>query len=229
MLTNHKPLIGGTDEGIWRRIHLIPWDVVIADSERDEELGGKLALELDAVLAWLVQGHASWRAKGLTPPARVTEATDTYKSESDALGRFLEQRCLLYPDFRVRSAELFAAWSKWCAAEGEDHGTQTAFTLTLKKLGYDTVRDKGGAKWRGISLAAEPDETGGDGFDGSTASLPARVGGQPDRPSHPSPARRQKPLTSEPDALTVSDAPPGRGWPEGTIGAGLTDHGEDQP
>lgn len=166
MLTNHKPLIGGTDEGIWRRIHLVPWDVVIPDSERDENLGDKLALELDAVLAWLVDGYSSWRAKGLAPPAKVTDATQVYKNESDALGRFLEQRCLLMAACWVRSSELFAAWSKWCAAEGEDHGTQTAFTLALKKLGYDTTRDKGGAKWQGIGLAAEPDARVGDGYDG---------------------------------------------------------------
>jgi putative DNA primase/helicase len=161
MLTNHKPLVGGTDEGIWRRIHLIPWDVVIADDERDETLGDKLALELDAVLTWLVQGYTAWRERGLAPPAKVTKATQAYQNESDALRRFLEQRCLLYPAEWVRSSELFAAWSKWCASEGEDHGTQTAFTLALKKLGYNTSRDRGGAKWHGIGLAKDSTEPAG--------------------------------------------------------------------
>ena len=43
MLTNHKPLVGGTDEGIWRRLRLVPFEVVIPGAERDENLGGKLA------------------------------------------------------------------------------------------------------------------------------------------------------------------------------------------
>ena len=45
MLTNHKPVVGGTDEGIWRRLRNVPFDVVIPPVEWDENLGGKLALE----------------------------------------------------------------------------------------------------------------------------------------------------------------------------------------
>ena len=45
MLTNHKPIVTGQDEGIWRRLRLVPWDVVIPPEERDERLGDRLALE----------------------------------------------------------------------------------------------------------------------------------------------------------------------------------------
>jgi putative DNA primase/helicase len=57
MLTNHKPLVGGTDEGIWRRLRLVPFEVIIPGEERDEDLGGKLAGEAGAILAWLVTGY----------------------------------------------------------------------------------------------------------------------------------------------------------------------------
>jgi putative DNA primase/helicase len=42
MLTNHRPVIGGTDEGIWRRVRLIPWPVRIPPEEQDGELGDRL-------------------------------------------------------------------------------------------------------------------------------------------------------------------------------------------
>jgi putative DNA primase/helicase len=51
MLTNHKPLVRGTDEGIWRRLRLIPFEVTIPEPEQDEHLREKLQLEADAVLA----------------------------------------------------------------------------------------------------------------------------------------------------------------------------------
>ena len=63
MLTNHKPLVSGTDEAIWARLRLVPWDVVIPAEERDLGLADKLAAELDAVLAFLVTGYQAWRGR----------------------------------------------------------------------------------------------------------------------------------------------------------------------
>ena len=70
MLTNHKPLVQGTDEGIWRRLRLVPFTVTIPVDERDEHLGEKLAAEADAVLAWLVAGHHDWKTSGWPSPTR---------------------------------------------------------------------------------------------------------------------------------------------------------------
>jgi len=96
MLTNHKPIVLGTDEGIWRRLRLIPWPVVIPEAERDEHLGDRLAVEVDAVLGWLVAGYRQWRQLGsLAEPEQVTTATSKYRAESDAIGRFLDERCQL--------------------------------------------------------------------------------------------------------------------------------------
>jgi putative DNA primase/helicase len=155
MLTNHKPIVTGTDEGIWRRLRLVPWDVVIPDAERDEQLGDKLAAELDAVLAWLVAGYRDWQTRGLAEPAQVTEATTAYRADSDALRRFLDECCLTGPHFTAGSTELFTAWGKWCADQGEDPGTQTAFATALQNKGLDKAKDRTGRmRWRGIGLAA---------------------------------------------------------------------------
>jgi putative DNA primase/helicase len=153
MLTNHKPVISGNDEGIWRRIRLIPWEVVIPTRERDEHLGDRLALELDYVLTWLVRGCLAWREHGLADPTPVTRATRAYRAESDALGRFLAE--LTVNHGTVRSSDLFAAWSKWCAGEGEESGTQTAFSTTLTNRGYDKKRTETGAFWTGLGLTNE--------------------------------------------------------------------------
>ena len=155
VLTNHRPVIGGTDEGIWRRIKLIPWEVAIPVEEWDRELGDRLALEADAILAWAVAGYRDWREHGLADPAKVLAATGAYRAESDAVARFIDQRCIEKPDFAVQSAELFAAWSKWCAAEGEEQGTQTAFSAELTRRGCGKFKDGyGRMRWKGLALAA---------------------------------------------------------------------------
>jgi len=158
MLTNHKPIIGGTDVGIWRRLRLVPWDVVIPEPERDEELPDRLALELDAVLAWLVGGYRDWRDRGLADPAAVTKATADYQAESDVLARFISDRCLTGSHFHVRSSDLFAAWSRWCTAEGEEGGTNKAFTSALLNRGFDKRTTNVGVVWDGLGLAGDGDE-----------------------------------------------------------------------
>jgi putative DNA primase/helicase len=154
MLTNHKPVVGGTDEGIWRRLRLVPFEVVIPPEERDEDLGYKLGDEARAVLAWLVSGYRDWQLGGLAEPQQVIEATDAYRAESDPLGRFLAARCLHMPACHVGSTELFIAYERWCQAERQDPGTPTAFGTAMKAKGFESYRSNG-IRWRGIGLAAE--------------------------------------------------------------------------
>lgn len=156
MLTNYKPIVTGTDEGIWRRLRLIPWDVIVPEEERDEQLPDRLALEHDAILAWLVGGYLAWREHGLAEPQRVLDATAAYRAESDNLARFLADRCL--PGHgTVGSTELYKAWQRWCDDQGCDAGSQTAFTSALTdRHGYDTYKDgTGRMRFRGLGLASE--------------------------------------------------------------------------
>ena len=154
MLTNHKPVVGGTDEGIWRRLRLVPFEVVIPPEERDEELGSKLAAEVDAVLTWLIAGYRAWRESGMGEPQQVTEATSAYRAESDPLGRFLEDQCLRMPGLHAGSTKLFDAFEEWCKAEREDPGTHTAFGNAMRAKGFESYRSNG-IRWRGVGLAAE--------------------------------------------------------------------------
>lgn len=163
MLTNHKPLVGGTDEGIWRRLRLVPFEVIIPGPERDEDLGDKLAEEAGAILAWLVGGYLDWRRYGLAEPDKVTEATQAYRAESDPLGRFLGERCLSMPAMHSGSSELFGAYEKWCAAEREDPGTPKAFADSLKAKGFESYKSHGLMRWRGVGLAAENSAEGEGG------------------------------------------------------------------
>lgn len=95
---NHKPEIRGTDDGIWRRVMLMPFDVQIPESERDPDLGRKLWGERSGVLNWLVEGLCDALERGLDPPAAVTEATREYREESDPIGLFLTTCCVVTGD-----------------------------------------------------------------------------------------------------------------------------------
>ena len=165
MLTNHKPGVSGTDEGIWRRLRLVPFEVIIPGPERDENLGGKLTDEAGAILAWLVAGYLDWSKNGLAEPGKVTEATQAYRAESDPLGRFLEERCLKMPALHAGSTELFGIYEKWCAAEREDPGSHKAFSDAMKAKGFESYKSHGVMRWRGVGLADDSGTAGEGGED----------------------------------------------------------------
>jgi phage/plasmid-associated DNA primase len=83
MATNHKPVIKGTDHGIWRRIKLIPFTTRIPE-EKHLEL--KLHEEASCILNWLLEGTARWKRERLKAPVAVLKATDDYRGEMDVIG-----------------------------------------------------------------------------------------------------------------------------------------------
>lgn len=153
MHTNHKPIVRGTDEGIWRRLRFVPFNIVIPENERDGKLPERLKLEVDGILTWILEGYQQWQNHGLAEPNQVIDATTAFRGESDMLGSFLEERCLLNDYAHVRSSELFATWIAWCKKENVEPGTQKGFTRQMLDRGYDKKRGTGGAViWQGIGL-----------------------------------------------------------------------------
>ena len=153
MVTNHKPQVAGDDPALWRRLRIVPFDVTIA--EPDSGLPQRLALELPAVLAWIVRGHADWHAHGLGEPAAVLSATDAYKAYSDAFGRFLDERTITSTYATAKARELFGAWSAWCHSNGEEAGTEKVIAGALAARGIAKVKRNGTMTYLGLGLAAD--------------------------------------------------------------------------
>lgn len=156
MHTNHRPVVKGTDEGIWRRLRLVPFDVVIPEEERDTSLPEKLAEELPGILAWIVDGYSMWAEKGLAEPKAVVDATDKYRKESDDLGAFIDEQCVVGGMGNVKSSHLFAAWAAWCEAENIKAGSNKAFSEAMELRGYTKHKSTGGAMvWDRLGLRPE--------------------------------------------------------------------------
>ncbi|MFI7148415.1 phage/plasmid primase, P4 family [Nonomuraea sp. NPDC050022] len=155
MASNYRPVVRGADEGIWRRLRLVPFDVVIPAAERDGELPQRLRLEADGILTWLVEGYAFWQVNGLDEPDAVTKATKEYRDDSDALARFLASRCTTAGFVSVNATQLYTAWTRWCTSEGIESGSQTAFSNALVQRGFDKVKSHGSMTFKGIGLLVE--------------------------------------------------------------------------
>lgn len=133
MATNHKPIIRGTDDGIWRRIHMIPFTVQIPVDKVDRQLKSKLEREYPAILRWAVEGCLLWQREGLKQPKAVLDMTREYRREMDVISGFLDDRCEVGEGFSAKSSELYAAYSAWCESNTEYKMSNTKFSVEMEK------------------------------------------------------------------------------------------------
>ncbi len=158
LFTNHKPRIRSTDEGIRRRILLVPFTVSIPAEERVLSLREQIqAEEGPGILRWIVEGARELLARDgqLAPPAIVQAATEEYLATEDTVGRFLEEGCTVRPpgDRTIRStpAHLFEAYQRWCSTNGEGAAGQRDFRTRLGKRGYTSVKGNGSRWYLGVA------------------------------------------------------------------------------
>lgn len=161
MLTNHLPAVSGDDPAVWRRILVVPFDVVIPPEERDGELPERLKLATSAVLAWAYEGWLDYQRQGLNPPEAVRARTEQYQADSDTLGRFLSERTIPGPHGYVRARELYSTWSKWCHDNGiraEEVGSEVSFAASMKARGFEKKQRNIGAVWLGLMLVGDEED-----------------------------------------------------------------------
>jgi putative DNA primase/helicase len=152
LITNHRPTIAGTDHGIWRRIRLIPFSVVIADADQDKNLPDRLREEYRGILAWMVEGCLAWQRDGLGTPEEVTAATKEYREGEDVIGTFLTERCVTGSHFRVRASVLRAAYCGWCEQTGERPVSQRVLGEALTERKFERYTNNG-TWYKGLDLA----------------------------------------------------------------------------
>ena len=155
LAANHLPQIRGNDDGIWRRIRYIPFEVQIPEDERDNHLGEKLQAEYSGILAWAVQGCLMWQREGLKPPEKVTRATSEYRETMDRFSAFLDDCCVLSKNATVSAKRLRIAYEQWCTENGEHPKNQTWFGLQLQRRGITKVRSNT-VTYFGIGLVSMP-------------------------------------------------------------------------
>ncbi len=158
---NHKPAIRNIDEAMKRRLHLIPFTITVPPEKRDKHLQQKLLAERDGILAWALEGCLAWQRLGrLDPPQLVLDATDEYFEAEDALGRWMDERCLRVGTAKSLTAELFTDWKQWAEAAGEFVGSQKRFADLLLTRGLEKWRNGMGLRgFQGIGLKAPPTPT----------------------------------------------------------------------
>ncbi len=147
LVGNHKPVIDGTDEGIWRRFLLVDWPIHIPECERDPDLKNKLSRELPGILNWIIQGTRDWLVNGINPPPSCRASTAEFRTASDRLADFTSEGFEDHPTDSIPKADVFDAYKSWCHEEGVAHPlTRKALSTQLSNRGWISGRGTGAAR-----------------------------------------------------------------------------------
>ncbi|MEG3153014.1 phage/plasmid primase, P4 family [Sphingomonas sp. ZT3P38] len=154
---NHKPKITGHDDGIWRRMMLVPWAVQIPLDEVDGKLPEKLRKEASGVFNRMLAGLLDWKEEGLIPPDAVIAATAKYREQSDQLGRFLAECTKPTPGERSKSSILLNLFTAWCKATGAAEWQPQGFSKAMEDRGFEK-KTSNGVQWLDIEMIKTADD-----------------------------------------------------------------------
>ena len=121
MPTNHKPIIKGSDNGIWRRMGMLPFErnfetdkVRVKDGKRAE----KLLAELPGILNLIVRAGLKYRAEGLRAPSKVLAARESYRAQMDLLAEWLDECCEIGDEHVCEMRNLWLSWETFAKSRG---------------------------------------------------------------------------------------------------------------
>jgi putative DNA primase/helicase len=155
LVTNAKPKVVGTDNAIWDRTHLIPFNRYFSENERDPNLGEKLKSESSGVLNWVIEGCLEWQKQTLNVPPCVREATNEYRAEQDVLRHFIEDRCLVGTDRWAGKQPMYDAYKAWAERMGEFVMPFAEFTERFQLQFEEGRSGPRGRHWKGVAVRSD--------------------------------------------------------------------------
>lgn len=142
--SNYRLSVTETDWGTWRRLALVVFPYKFVQENDDPKAGPIVKADplknerpadrriradfergkgdrWEAVLAWLVEGSMQWYAGGKVtprPPLRIAEDTAQWRSEQDAIMRFVDERLTFGAEHFTSTSDLYNAFTTWLLQNG---------------------------------------------------------------------------------------------------------------
>ena len=160
LYTNHLPKIGATDDGIWRRLIVIPFNAKIKPKKDIKNYADYLVENAgEYIIKWLIEGaekiiNADFR---IDTPQCVQDAIGAYRTANDWLAHFMEECCETGNGLEAKSGELYQEYRAFCLRTGEYTRSTSDFYAELEKRGYKKVRKRDGNYIRGLKMKCNDD------------------------------------------------------------------------
>ncbi|HEM4293501.1 DNA primase [Streptococcus suis] len=143
LYTNHLPKVGANDDGIWRRLIVIPFNAKITGKSDVKNFADYLYDNAaPAIISWIIEGaekaiKANFKTK---LPKVVQESVRAYREANDWLGHFIEENCEIEKGYLQKSGDLYSAYRAYALQNGEYIRSTTDFYTALESAGYHRQR-----------------------------------------------------------------------------------------
>ena len=147
MSTNNKPIIRGTDLGIWRRIFPFPFIHTFTEEEKDKDLPEKLQAEADKILGWCIKGFQIYNSlKTIKKPQCLEDEIKEYQQQMDVISQFLNSECTLNTTGTTSCRSAYKSYKSWCIDNNAFLMSEMKFSKELQKKGFRQYTDSSGVK-----------------------------------------------------------------------------------
>lgn len=136
---NTLPNFYDKSNGIWRRLLLVPWEIIIPLEERDRNLLKESfwlnSGELPGILNWALEGLRRLRSTGeFTLPSSVSKSVAEFKLDSNPIQAFLNENVETSPGSSLSSHTLYASYQNKMTELGLKYISSTQFTREVKRI-----------------------------------------------------------------------------------------------
>ena len=155
LYTNHLPKVGANDDGIWRRLIVIPFNAKITGDSDIKNYADYLYDHAGSfIMSWIIEGaKKAYDMDFKVPlPKVVEDAIEAYREDNDWLGHFLADCCDIDKATSEKSGELYQAYRAYCLQNGEFTRSTTDFYSSIEKAGFPKKKVKTGSFVYGLKL-----------------------------------------------------------------------------
>lgn len=152
--SNYMPTINGNDDGIWRRVVIIPFKTKFWEARecppggivKDPFMREKLSEELEGILAWAVRGAMAYHIgsqvdkDGLKVPEYLYAAREERMDVDDPFGDFIDTCLVMGKDKMISAGSVWEAYKNFCSLNAIGQKTEKALAMRLSEIGV--LKDK---------------------------------------------------------------------------------------
>lgn len=158
LYTNHLPRVSATDDGIWRRLIVIPFNAKITGKSDIKNYGEYLYDNADgSILAWVIEGARKVIEMNysIPAPACVQDAINEYRSQNDWFSHFLEDKCEVGVALKESSSSLYQAYRMYCMDTNEYVRSTADFYFALEKAGFERIKIHNKRFFKGLRIRTD--------------------------------------------------------------------------